>query len=219
MMDMGAPRALPHRPHLAPFTPHAVRREAHSLSTPLRNAHPLKRGRLVFSPAHMRICSQHKSCDHAVNVSCTALLKPISAKKRTRTARPILSFDRHRSRRSGRMLRSVLHTLPRKMSFRRKRAEAVLTESFVNCYRHGVGKIQRSCLRPHWYTYRVLIIFREQNRRDERLPPCTTSRPLWKGNKMKGSTYPPSRHMRRRPRGCIFPRHSSQKSLRGFRTP
>ena len=158
---MGAPLAIPCRPHLASFTPHAVRRGAHSLSTPLRNAHPLKRGHLVFSPAHMRICSQHKSCDFAVNVSCTALFKPISAKKRTPSARPLLSTDTARGS-TGEHCTSFLHTLSRQMSFRGERAEAVLTESFVNCYRHRVGKIQRSCLRPHWYTYRVLIIFREQ---------------------------------------------------------
>ena len=78
-----APRAVctSRRMHLAPYAPHAVRRGAHSRTTPLRNVHPFKRGYLVFSPAHMRICSQHKSCDHAVNVSCTALFKPISAKK------------------------------------------------------------------------------------------------------------------------------------------
>lgn len=47
------------------------------------------RGRLVFSPAHMHICSQHKSCYFAVNVSCTALPGPISAKKRGRHSRPL----------------------------------------------------------------------------------------------------------------------------------
>lgn len=40
------------------------------------------RGRLVFSPAHMRICSQHKSCYFAVNVSCTTLFSGIFAKQR-----------------------------------------------------------------------------------------------------------------------------------------
>ena len=49
---------------------------------PFPNGESRTRGRLIFSPAHMRICSQHKSCYFTVNVSCTALPEPISQKKK-----------------------------------------------------------------------------------------------------------------------------------------
>lgn len=57
-----------------------------------------------------------------------------------------------RSRNGGSLFRAG------QMSFRGKSAEAVLPECLVDRYRHGVGKIERSCLCPHWYTYRVLVV-------------------------------------------------------------